>query len=162
MAMLVGVRWVAGGYLSRAEEVGWGFLSGGDGKGGEGMEGVEKRDTVLVTLYGDVVIGCVVLRIVLGERERERERDREREREKGKGRKKVGGGGGGGGNAKKGLIRAWTVGLRWRGRGVGRGLLEEAVRVAVVERGCETVEFAEVHASEFFWCAGRGWRTVSC
>lgn len=51
---------------------------------------------------------------------------------------------------KKAVIRAWTVKLKYRGKGVGRGLLEEGVRVACAERGCTKVEFERGHASEFF------------
>ncbi|KAI4282815.1 MAG: hypothetical protein L6R38_002663 [Xanthoria sp. 2 TBL-2021] len=47
---------------------------------------------------------------------------------------------------KKAVIRAWTVKLRYRGKGVGRGLLEECVRVAK-ERGCGRVEFEREHAN---------------
>lgn len=49
---------------------------------------------------------------------------------------------------KKAVIRAWTVKLRYRGKGVGRGLLEEGVRVAK-EKGVGKVEFEREHASEF-------------
>ncbi|KAI4103755.1 MAG: hypothetical protein LQ339_004087 [Xanthoria mediterranea] len=47
---------------------------------------------------------------------------------------------------KKAVIRAWTVKLRYRGKGVGRGLLEECVRVAK-EKGCGRVEFEREHAN---------------
>ncbi|KAL8713075.1 MAG: hypothetical protein Q9220_002935 [cf. Caloplaca sp. 1 TL-2023] len=54
---------------------------------------------------------------------------------------------------KRCVIRAWTVKLKYRGKGVGRGLLEEAVRVArekgVVVEG--KVGFEEGHASECFF-----------
>ena len=62
----------------------------------------------------------------------------------------VGGGRRGKGRGKKcgrGVVRAWTVRLKYRGKGVGEGLLEEAVRVCM-ERGAEGVEFADDHASE--------------
>ncbi|KAI4185234.1 MAG: hypothetical protein L6R41_004249 [Letrouitia leprolyta] len=54
---------------------------------------------------------------------------------------------------RKAVIRAWTVKMRYRGNGVGRVLLEEAVR-ASVQRGCvavggKGVEFEGAHASEF-------------
>ncbi|KAL8677322.1 MAG: hypothetical protein Q9186_006234 [Xanthomendoza sp. 1 TL-2023] len=49
---------------------------------------------------------------------------------------------------KKAVVRAWTVKLRYRGKGVGRGLLEEGVRVACGgERGCMGVEFERGHAN---------------
>ncbi|KAL8769491.1 MAG: hypothetical protein Q9209_004552 [Squamulea sp. 1 TL-2023] len=47
---------------------------------------------------------------------------------------------------KKAIIRAWTVKLRYRGKGVGRGLLEEGVRVAK-EKGVGKVEFEREHAN---------------
>ncbi|KAL8671876.1 MAG: hypothetical protein Q9168_003642 [Polycauliona sp. 1 TL-2023] len=48
---------------------------------------------------------------------------------------------------KKVVIRAWTVKLRYRGKGVGRGLLEECVRIAK-EKGCGgRVEFESGHAN---------------
>lgn len=50
---------------------------------------------------------------------------------------------------KKGLVRAWTTGLRYRGKGVGKDLLEQGVDVAL-GKGCREVVFDEKHASEFF------------
>ncbi|KAL8993270.1 MAG: hypothetical protein Q9169_006469 [Polycauliona sp. 2 TL-2023] len=47
---------------------------------------------------------------------------------------------------KKVVVRAWTVKLKYRGKGVGRGLLEECVRVAK-EMGCGRVEFEREHAN---------------
>lgn len=51
---------------------------------------------------------------------------------------------------KKAVMRAWTVKGRYRGHGVGRGLLEEGVRVAR-EMGCgDGLDFDRAgHASEF-------------
>lgn len=48
----------------------------------------------------------------------------------------------------KGLVRAWTTGLRYRGKGVGKDLLEQVVIVAL-GKGCREVVFDEKHASEF-------------
>lgn len=45
----------------------------------------------------------------------------------------------------RGAVRAWAVRSGYRGKGVGGGLLEEAVRI-VGERGGEGVGFAEGHA----------------
>ncbi|KAL9640924.1 MAG: hypothetical protein Q9204_000491 [Flavoplaca sp. TL-2023a] len=57
---------------------------------------------------------------------------------------------------KKAVIRAWTVKSMYRGKGVGRGLMEECVKVAK-DRGCGRVEFETEHASMFFpgWFRGR-------
>ena len=48
---------------------------------------------------------------------------------------------------RKGYVRAYTVRLRYRKRGVGQGLLEEAARI-VWSKGGRAVEFDENHASE--------------
>jgi GNAT superfamily N-acetyltransferase len=47
----------------------------------------------------------------------------------------------------KAVVRAWTVRLKYRGKGVGEGLLEEAVKVAG-ERGADGIEFENEHASK--------------
>lgn len=115
MVLLVGVRAWTGGYIVRAEGVGWGWLGerrGGEGKGEEG-EG-EENNVVVVTVWDEQVIATVVLRVV----------------------------------QRRAWVRAWTTKLKYRGAGVGRAVLEEAVRVAVGEYGCVRVEFAEDHASE--------------
>ncbi|KAL9594297.1 MAG: hypothetical protein Q9219_007107 [cf. Caloplaca sp. 3 TL-2023] len=52
---------------------------------------------------------------------------------------------------KRAIVRAWTVKLKYRGHGVGRGLLEEGVRVAVTRScgggGDGKVEFDGGHAN---------------
>ncbi|MCJ1291822.1 hypothetical protein MMC34_003367 [Xylographa carneopallida] len=108
MALLVSVRWLAGGYLDLAERVDWAWL--GD-------------DEVWVALWGteEVVVGAVVVRT-------ERERVGKRRR--------------------RGVVRGWTVRLRERGRGVGRGLLEVVARVGR-ERGWEGVGMEEGGLCEF-------------
>lgn len=68
----------------------------------------------LVTKFGEDVIGTLVFDI------------------KREGRKR-----------KKGVLRAWTVRMRERGRGVGRGLLEEAVRILISEKGCDGAVWEE-------------------
>ena len=42
---------------------------------------------------------------------------------------------------RRGLVRAWVVGRGERGKGVGRRVLGEGVRVAMGERGCRWCEF---------------------
>jgi GNAT superfamily N-acetyltransferase len=48
----------------------------------------------------------------------------------------------------KAVIRAWTVRLKYRGKGVGEGLLEEAVKIAG-EKGADGIVFDGDHASTF-------------
>lgn len=108
MGFLVTVRWLTQGYLNAAEEINWDWLA---------------DDQILITKFGDDIIGALVLRW-----------------EKGEGR----------GNRKKkgrGVIRAWTIALRYRGKGVGAGLLEDAVK-AVEKRGGDEIVFADDHASK--------------
>lgn len=109
MGFLVTVRWLTQGYLNAAEEINWDWLA---------------DDQVLISKFGDEIIGALVLRWEKGE---------------GRGNKKKKG---------RGVIRAWTIKLRYRGKGVGAGLLEDTVN-AVEKRGGDEIVFADDHASKF-------------
>ncbi|KKY15076.1 putative gnat family [Diplodia seriata] len=85
----------------------------------------EGADSVIITRFGGQVIGA----LVLGWAGPSSTGNKAARRRKG-----------------KGVIKAWTVKLRYRGKGVGTGLLEEAVK-ETVRRGGEGVEFAEDHAN---------------
>ncbi|MCJ1470563.1 hypothetical protein MMC07_009209 [Pseudocyphellaria aurata] len=118
MSLLVAVRGATGGYLVAAEEIGWKWLEDGnpgedDGGKGKGRSGDET--VVLVTVWGEEIIGALAMRVLKRE--------------------------------KRALVRAWTVGLKFRGKGVGKALLEDGVRLAMTERGCRGVEFDERHAN---------------
>lgn len=78
-------------------------------------------DDLVVSKYGDQVIGALALAW-----------DGKEDK---KGRKMKGG---------YGLVRAWTVRLKYRGKSIGQSLLEEAVE-ETVRRGGEGIEFAEDH-----------------
>ncbi|KIW01840.1 uncharacterized protein PV09_06690 [Verruconis gallopava] len=80
-------------------------------------------DQILITKFGDSVIAALVLGWEKGEG-------------RGNRRKKWG----------RGVVRAWTVKLRYRGKGVGTELLEEAVR-ETQRRGGEEIVFADDHAN---------------
>ncbi|KAL2356715.1 hypothetical protein BJ546DRAFT_825670, partial [Cryomyces antarcticus] len=88
-----------------------------------GWDWLGKDDTALVTKFGDDIIGVCVLEWV-----------KSGSISGGRKRGKV-----------KGEVKAWTVGLKYRGKGVGTALLEEAVAL-VQSRGGDSVEFAEDHA----------------
>lgn len=122
MAVLLTVRALVGPYLEAAEKIGWKWL--GDGE-------------VLVTRFGEDVIGTLVFEV----REVGKEEGASGSGGKGKSKGKAKG-------RRKGVLRGWTVKLRFRGKTVGRGLIEDGVRILVEERGCETVEWAEDHARE--------------
>lgn len=119
MAFLVAVRGATGGYLVAAEQIGWKWLedgNSGDEDGGKGKGRGEDETIILVTAWGEEIIGALAMRVLKRE--------------------------------KRALVRAWTVGLKYRGKGVGKSLLEDGVRLAMAGRGCRGVEFEEKHASK--------------
>ncbi|CAL3968330.1 unnamed protein product [Diplocarpon coronariae] len=80
-----------------------------------------EEDVILGSRYGEELIGALVLRL---------ERN---------GKRAKGG---------RGVIRAWTVGARYRGNGVGTELLEQAVKVTRKRLGRDSrVGFAAGHAN---------------
>lgn len=109
MTFLILVRWLTGGYIGLAEEIGAQWL--GD-------------DRVIVAKWGEDVIGALVLGWADGDAAKKR------------GRRRRG----------KAIVRGWTVKLKYRGKGVGEGLLEEAVKVAG-EKGADGILFAGDHAN---------------
>lgn len=111
MSFLILIRWLTGGYIGLAEEVGTEWL--GD-------------DRVIVAKWGDDIIGALVLGWADGDAAKKR------------GRRRRG----------KAIIRGWTVKIKYRGKGVGECLLEEAVKVAG-EKGADGIVFAGEHASEY-------------
>lgn len=114
MAMLAGYRWCTQGYLHSAETINRDWIEGSD---------------VIVTKFGDEIIGAVVVDWISGENSRQK-------------RKK----------AWRGEIRAWTVRLKYRGKGVGAALLEDAVKEAR-KKSAESLEFADDHASKSYRAA---------
>lgn len=122
MALLVAVRGATGGYLVAAEKVGWAWLQetgNGDDPDDE-VRGKGKGADETVVLV--TVWGKEIIgTVVVKMLKKER----------------------------KALVRAWTVRLRFRGKGVGKSLLEEAVRLAIVDKGSRGVEFDKGHASEW-------------
>lgn len=121
MALLVGVRGLTGGYIEQAERIGWAWL-GQDGSGGA-TDGKGEKDKL-----GDEVLVVVsewgdktIGALVLRIVKRER----------------------------TAYVRAWTTRLRYRKKGIGRGLLEEGVRIVVEEKGCKNVVFDDDHASRY-------------
>lgn len=110
MAFLILIRWLTGGYIGLAEDIGTEWL--GD-------------DRVIVAKWGNDIIGALVLGWADGDAAKKR------------GRRRRG----------KAIVRGWTVKLKYRGKGVGEGLLEEAVKVAG-EKGADGILFAGDHASK--------------
>jgi hypothetical protein len=120
MACLIAIRGLTGGYLSLAEEVKWAFIQNEDGE----------EDVMIGSRYGEELIGACVLRL---------ERNGN-----GGGKKKAKSGKMGG----RGVVRAWTVRIRYRGGGVGTEMLEEAVKVTREKLGKDSeIGFAAEHAN---------------
>jgi hypothetical protein len=136
-------------------------------------QGDEEEDTVLVTKFGEEVIGALVVRFeALGSPDsgsgssngsggKSRAAPRRNTRKSrgtssptpagsGSSSSSSSSGGGGGGGSPKALFRAWAVRLRYRHKGVGGNLLLEGVRLARRKLGpAAVIEFAQDHASKF-------------
>ncbi|RMY72487.1 hypothetical protein D0864_10411, partial [Hortaea werneckii] len=107
MAFLTAFRYLTKDYLFRAETIDFAWLGDAD---------------VLVTKFGDEVIGTVIVDWLSGESRAKRKK------------------------AWRGEIKAWTVRMKYRRKGVGSAVLEEAVREAR-RKGAESLEFAHDHAN---------------
>lgn len=123
MACLVGVRGVTRGYISLAEEMNWSFAQNEDGE----------EDVIIGSRFGEDIIGATILRL-----------------------ERNGNGNGNGGRRKskpsklggKGVVRAWTTKMRYRGTGVGTEMLEEVVRITREKLGNSAeIGFAAEHAN---------------
>lgn len=116
------VRFYTSSYIQRAEEFRWrDFITGPDGK----------EDTVIAAVYGEDIIGAVVLRLEGDELNKKKK--------KGSAQASTGG---------RGIIRAWTTRLRYRGKGVGSDLLHFAVQTTTRAFGSTaSVEFDPDHAN---------------
>jgi GNAT superfamily N-acetyltransferase len=91
------------------------------------------EDKLIVVKWGEEVIGALVLGWA----------DSDAAKKPRGGRRRRG----------KAVVRAWTVRTKYRGKGVGEGLLEEAVKVAG-ERGADGILFEGDHASKFYFLPG--------
>lgn len=141
MAGLIGVRWATSGYIDLAEKTGtWAWL--GEGLGPRNNE----EDEVLVTTYGDEVIGTLVLRALKDGPDNTRHSrtsstsSTKSSSSKGNSRRK---------NSSRfstGVIRAWTVKRMYRRKEIGTGLLEEAIS-SCRARGLNGPVFAVDHAN---------------
>lgn len=121
MAYLLAIRYVTVGYIQLAEDLKWDWLVSAD---------TGDEDVVIGTRYGTEIIGACVLRL---------EPNPSVPRKKNRAQNLRGG---------KGVIRGWTVRLRYRGTGVGADMLHEAVRVTRERCGKDAeVGFAAEHAN---------------
>ena len=135
MSMLIGVRYATGGYIEAAEAVGtWKWLD----KGRNNTFSVGDEDEIVLSRFGDIPIGAVVMRGVRHDTSSSTSGSgsprKRRQNSSGK-------------NAPvRGEIRGWAVRYRYRRKGVGTELLEEAVKICQ-EKGWQGPEFATDHAN---------------
>ncbi|GAB1318594.1 Acetyltransferase [Madurella fahalii] len=150
-AYLLAIRYLTSGYLRAAEALSWDFLT--------------DQDLVIGTRFGADLVGALVLRL---ERPSSHQHSSSSSSVSSACSSTSGSGGGGGGVGRrrshhrqnssaaksagrkggKGVIRAWTTKLRYRGRGVGGDMLREAVRVTRERCGRDArVGFAREHAN---------------
>lgn len=127
MTYLAGIRYLTTGYLSLAERLRWAWLLRAD----DGEE-----DTLLAARRNDEIVGSLVLRLEPGPSPHPLALSGRR---KNRSNSLRGG---------RGVIRAWTTSLHHRGKGVGRDLLSEAVRVTRERCGRDAeIGFAQEHAN---------------
>jgi len=121
MTYLLAIRYFTHGYVKQAEGMGWPWMKNPDGE----------DDIIIGARFDDKIIGALVLRLepnpsLAGKR---------------KGRNQTLRGG-------RGIIRAWTTKLKYRGEGIGNDLLQKAVRTTKEKCGKDAeVGFAKEHAN---------------
>ncbi|KAK1531393.1 acetyltransferase [Colletotrichum paranaense] len=130
MTYLLAIRWATSGYLPLAEQMSWSFIRP------HPDASADEEDLVLGTRFGNELVGALVLHLepaspavasTFGSRRRNKASS-------------FRGG--------KGIIRAWTTKLRYRGKGVGTDMLDEAVRITRERCGKDAeVGFALEHAN---------------
>lgn len=129
MAYLLAIRYATAGYIQLAEDLRMDWLTSPD---------TGDEDVVIGTRYGGELIGACVLRLEPGPAGPPRHR-RSRSHHNHHHQNLRGG---------KGVVRAWTVRLRYRGKGVGADMLHEAVRITRERCGKDAeVGFAAEHAN---------------
>lgn len=122
MTYLLAIRYAASPYIRLAEELQWAWLLSEDGE----------EDLVIGSRYGTEIVGALVLRL-------EPTASHAAGKRKGRGSGLKGG---------KGVVRAWTARLKYRGKGLGGDLLREAVRITKERCGRDAeVGFAQEHAN---------------
>ncbi|KAK4677986.1 hypothetical protein QC764_303520 [Podospora pseudoanserina] len=125
---LLTVRYLTSPFIRLAESITPSFL---------GSDSPEDQDTVIACRYGGEIIGVTVLQI--SRPAGQSDPNFKRHKQRGSLSSFKGG---------KGVIRAWTVKSRYRGKGVGGDMLREAVRLTKERCGRDgEVGFARGHAN---------------
>jgi hypothetical protein len=133
MIYLMTIRYFASGYVAEAEKLKWEWLTAEDGE----------EDVIIGTRFGEDMIGTLVLR--LEPKDPSLTGSKKKHNRSGSGALKGG----------RGVIRAWTTRLRFRGKGVGTDMLQEAVRITRERCGKDAeVGFAAEHANSVMLLPG--------
>lgn len=133
MTYLLGIRYFTGEYIQAAEELRWSWLSPTSAPDPPPSE----QDLILGVHFGEQLIGALVLRLEPSPSSAHASNGGGRRRS----RTSLLRGG-------RGVIRAWTVKLKYRRQGVARDLLYEAVRLTRERCGRDAeVGFAAEHAN---------------
>lgn len=131
MACLIAVRGACSGYISAAEEINLSYLDS-QGDGGE--------ELLITSTFGTEIIGALVLHLqpkIFKASPPSSPSKKSRKSHHGNHHK--------GG---KSLIRAWTTSLRYRKKGIGSALLEEAVKITRERLGRDAeIGFSVSHAN---------------
>ncbi|KAI9761017.1 MAG: SMK killer toxin resistance protein [Chaenotheca gracillima] len=125
MSLLITVRWACRGYIEEAEKIGerW-LVSEQDEEAAKASKTSE--NVLLVTKWGEEMVGVLIMRLVAGATTKKQKKEAQA------------------------VIRAWTVKLRYRHKGLGRDLLDEASRIASEKFGEDVaMSFAPEHANSF-------------
>ncbi|KAI0132218.1 acetyltransferase [Xylariales sp. AK1849] len=121
MTYLLGIRYTTGSFIQAAEDLKWDWMASEDGE----------EDTVIGVRFGSDFIGALMLRLQPNPSLAGKKRNRASFMKGG-----------------KGVIRAWTVKLKYRHKGVGTDLLHEAVKVTREKCGKDAeIGFAKEHAN---------------
>ncbi|KAI0111311.1 hypothetical protein F4814DRAFT_349501 [Daldinia grandis] len=121
MTYLMAIRYFTGQYIQVAESMKWSWMVSEDGE----------EDTVIGVRFGNDLIGALILRLEPNPSLAGKKRNRNSTLKGG-----------------KGVIRAWTVKLKYRHKGVGSDMLHEAVKVTREKCGKDAeVGFAKEHAN---------------
>ncbi|XDG09429.1 hypothetical protein ABKA04_009044 [Annulohypoxylon sp. FPYF3050] len=121
MTYLLAIRYFTGQYIQVAENMKWNWMVSED----------NEEDTVIGVRFGKDLIGALVLRLEPNPSLAGKKRSRNSVLRGG-----------------KGVIRAWTVKLRYRNKGVGVDMLHEAVKITREKCGKDAeIGFAKEHAN---------------
>ncbi|KAK4174023.1 hypothetical protein QBC36DRAFT_348270 [Triangularia setosa] len=125
---LLAIRWLTAPFIRLAESISYSFLQSSQS---------EEEDTVIACRYGKEIIGATVLHV--SRPGGNSDPNFKRHKQRGSLSSFKGG---------RGVIRAWTVKMRYRGKGIGGDMLREAVRLTKEKCGKDgEVGFARGHAN---------------